>query len=338
MRPLHTPSADVAELNDLLGQAWGAPSSEPITQYLAWSEAAGIFTFLHGRDSVSLEELTSNTLLNEPAADALICLLDCLKLVDRRADGRICLMSLASEYLVKTSPFYVGEGLFLKSEKSLPKVFLKDAETEPLPGGMRLPVPQRLKVQHSRNFAPSVVAARTGRFDGVRHLVDIAGGSGVLAIPLALDYPNIQITLVELPEAIDDSREMLRTFGVERRIKLMALDVLRDEWQFDPCDGIFFGNFFHSNSDETCRLLARKTLSALLPEGRIWLHEVLFNEKRDGPLLAALWNLLMLVIRRGARQRTAAEFFSFLHASGFEGCHALSTAGGFSLLEATKRQ
>jgi len=331
---LPTPVADLAELTDWFGQAWAAPSAEPIVQYLAWIEAAGMFSFLYRRGPATIEEITSNCPLNEAAVEALTTLLASLKLV-RREDGKVRLMPLGAEYLVANNPFYVGDGLYLKCGTTIPSAFLKSTEPKHA-GAMRLPVAQRLKVQHSRNFAPSVVAARSGRFDEVRRLLDIAGGSGVLAIPLALDHAQMRITLVELPEAINDCREILKAYGVDSRIELIGTDVIHDEWRFGQFDGIFFGNFFHSNDDSTCCALVRKSFETLSANGRIWLHEVVFNETRDGPLLAALWNVLMLNIKPGARQRTTSELFRLLTEGGFQSCRSIATAGGFTLLEGRK--
>jgi hypothetical protein len=236
-------------------------------------------------------------------------------------------------------PICIGRlGLYQNCERGLPSVFLKaggakdDEPTQPTGWSIM----QRLEVQHSRNFAPSVVAARTGEFEGVKHLVDIAGGSGVFAIPLAGDHPRMRITLVEAPNTIAAVREFLDSYGVGARVDLVGMDIFRDEWNFGQCDGIVFGNFYHATDDDGCRFLTAKSFETLAPRGRIWLHEVLFNENRDGPLVAALWNANMAVRRKGAKQRTASELKTFLDEAGFENFSVRQTAGGFSLVGGSK--
>jgi hypothetical protein len=339
MTTLRTPLTDIAALTDQLGHAWGVSCGESIAQYLAWCDRAGVFSFMAQHQATTLVYITENTLLNERGADALLCLLASLNLVHRWPDGMCTLSTLAKEYLLKDSPFYVGAGLYVDCEKELPQAYVKSPLSgATMPAGIHAswPVQKRLKIQHSRNFAPSVAAARTGQFDDIHHLIDIAGGSGVFAIPLALDRPDIHITLVEVPDAIDDIRDTLAEYGLQRRITLVPMDVFREAWNFDTFDGMFFGNFFHFISDDECRFLCRKSFETLPANGRVWLHEVLFNELRDGPLLAALWNLNMIVRKEGARQRTASELFDFLQTAGFQKWSATTTVGRFSLLSAVK--
>jgi hypothetical protein len=336
---LHTPSVDVAEFTDQLAFAWGVTCGEPVSQYLAWSDKAGLFRLIAAGEPMTLEEISAKTALNRQGADALLCILASLKLV-KRINGKYSLSDLGMEYFVAENPYYIGTGLYLDCDKDIPEAYLCNPTEIGSPmepgGGRSWDIPLRLRVQHSRNFAPSVAAARKGKFDQVRHLVDIAGGSGVLAIPLALDHPEMRITLVERPSALSAIHEILSSYGVERRIELCGLDVLNEEWRFGDCDGIFFGNFFHASNDDECRLLCRKSYTLLPPGARISLHEVLFDENRDGPLIAALWNANMIRRRSGARQRTASELIEFLRDAGFEDCLSMPTAGRFWLVSGRK--
>jgi 3-hydroxy-5-methyl-1-naphthoate 3-O-methyltransferase len=336
---LPTPQTDLADLTSMLGQAWGVTSGEPLAQYLAWCETAGVFAVLSRNASVTPEDIAARTPLRPRAADALLCILASLKLVQRSEDGSGILSPLGREYLLKEGPFYIGDALYLKCDKALPEGYLSGGsgnDTRNSPVALLLAPDKRLRVQHSRNFAPSIVASRTGIFGEFHHVVDIAGGSGVFSIPLALDHPHLRITLVELPEVVSSTKEILALYGVEDRVAVIARDIFRDEWDFDKCDCVFIGNFFHCNDDEACRLLCRKSFEALSENGQIWLHEVLLNEGRDGPLIAALWNAIMVARNPKAGQRTASELFRMMKRSGFESLSCRSTIGGFSLLGASK--
>lgn len=334
---LPTPSTDLAKLTDLFGQAWGVTCGESVLQYLAWSESAGIFKVLAGDVGATLQELAAQTVLNECGTDVFLRILASLDLVVNDG-GRYRLSSLATEYLLEDSPYYAGYALYMDLKQDLPPAFLKDQTVgvRPLDARPAWPLPLRLRIQHSRNFAPTVVAVRTGEFNQLKHVIDIAGGSGVLAIPLALDHPDVRITLVELPSALDGVQEFIEAYGIDLNVRLAGMDVLVDDWSFGPCDGIFFGNFFHANDDAACGVLARKAFEALPAGGRVWLHEVLFNEDRSGPLLAALWNANMSVRRKGARQRTASELSQLLQSAGFIPRKTIPTAGHFSLVSGEK--
>src|SRR5436190_23745394 len=96
---LRTPAVDLMELTIQLGQAWAVTAAEPLAQYLAWSEQAGIFSLLTNRASTSIKDIDKNTVLNEQGADALMCILTSLKLVCRN-ESNYALTQLGKEYLV----------------------------------------------------------------------------------------------------------------------------------------------------------------------------------------------------------------------------------------------
>jgi O-methyltransferase len=321
----------------------------PLVQYLAWAEQAGLYLHMVNRPSTDIPQIVKSTKLNARGADALLGILASLKLARRRADGQYELSEEARQYLDPGSPYYVGLSLYGMLKSPIPKRLLGEARARRISENTpslsnrlkfflnpyRSGPSEQLRIQHSRNFPAAVVAARTGLFDDVRHLVDIGGGSGVFAIPLALDRPDIRITLVELPRSLPGIRPFLSRHGVEARVILAGCDVFRDPWQFGDCDGVLFANLLHSCDDDECRFLLRKTLETLGPHGRIFLHEMLWNENRDGPFVTALWNFWLTTVSAG-RQRTEEEFRELLAEAGFQEVRIVPTAGAFSLIVAKK--
>lgn len=330
---LPSPAADFAALNSQLGTAWGVTSGEPLAQYLAWADESGMFTLLHDCGRAPLTELRCGS-LSKAGAEALIYIAASTNIVQRDLEGLYSLTDLGRTYFVNDSPYYVGAALYEHSVKPIPMAFLRASWEVTSPAKWSMPT--RLRMQHSRNFGPSVVAARTGAFERVTHLIDMGGGSGVLAIPLALDYPTMQISLVELSEALPHIQDILARYGVEKRVHLIGLNMVSDDWRLPPFDGIYFGNIFHGFDDDGCRVLARKSYDLLPRGGRIWLHEVLFLEDHSGPLIAALWHANMVARKAGACQRTRSQLMSILESVGFRNCTAIPTLGGFYLLGACK--
>ena len=341
---LPSPTTDLGDLSDQIGHAWGVSNPESVAQYLAWSERSGLVSALAAGSAASIADLCEVTTLNRNGVDALISILMALKLVHHLPNANYRLTNLAKEYVLPGSPYYVGYALYEGRVKPIPRLFLSRTSNRVLTGETPCrDVPRsdrrtKLLRQHSRNFSPAVIAARTGCLSSVNHLIDVGGGSGVFAIPLALDNPGIRITLVDFPDALEGIKEVLALYGVQDRIRLVGMDVMNQEWKFPPCDGMLFGNFFHSFDDDSCTVLARRSFTAISTGGTIWLHEVLFNERRDGPLMAALWNANMLALRSGARQRTSREWKDLLCAAGFEDYSEMPTAAHFSLIRAAKRR
>jgi len=155
-----------------------------------------------------------------------------------------------------------------------------------------------------------------------------------MAIPLALEHTDLRVVLTELPQALRNIRPFLVEHGVDRRIELMPLDALKYPWSIPTCDGIFIGNFLHAFSDENCHQLCVEAFRHLSPGGKLWLHEMIWNANKDGPLIVALYNA---AIRNGpGRQRTACELMAILESAGFVDPYAVPTTGAFSLIAAHK--
>jgi acetylserotonin N-methyltransferase len=101
-------------------------------------------------------------------------------------------------------------------------------------------------------------------------------------------------------------------------------------------DAHFFSNIFHDWSDDTCRLLARKSFEALPSGGRILLHEMLMDDDGAGPWPVAAFSLLMLIGTKG-RQYSLPELAEFLASAGFVDVEsARSSSGYYSLVNARK--
>jgi O-methyltransferase domain/Dimerisation domain len=339
---LPSPTTDSAELMKLGSQG------RPLTQYLAWADRLGVFSFLARRRSSTVAEVARNTRLNERGAETLVCMLASLGVLSRSAQGTISLTKLAREYLVADSPYYLGPTLYMNQNEDVPErmttgkpIRVSTVASAPEGGGALVRGPrafgsmERLTEQHARNFAGSVVAARKIPLRGVRHVVDIAGGSGTFSIPVALDHPEIKVTLVELPHALPNIRKILRRYGVEKRIELVGMDIFQPWTAFPDCGGVFIGNMFHALGDDECNILCREAMKVLVPGGSLWLHERLWAPRKDGPVLTALYNMLPGSATFGG-QRTERELKALLSAGGFRKLATTETLGGFHVISGRK--
>ena len=340
---LSAPETDATELLSL------NPWIQAI-QCLAWADEIGLFQCLGQASPVTLAELERETGLNERGLDGFLGILLAMRLA-RRVDGnRWHLLPVAREYLLRDSPYYLGFSLFrgirrygmplrmrhpaTMLERLLDRAFARrwaDAARHllrPLAYG-RL---RRLREQHSRNFAACVAAAQHGAFDHVHHLVDIAGGSGTFAIPLAQRRPTVRISLIELPRSVPHTRRFLSAYGVGGQVQVLAGDVVQRP-RLPASDGIFIGNLIHDLGDGDCLRLLAACRMALAEGGSLWLHERLWNENKDGPLLTAQWNFIMMTHSREGKQRTAGEIHRLFEAAQFVPGAVVPTAAGFTMIE-----
>jgi acetylserotonin N-methyltransferase len=188
---------------------------------------------------------------------------------------------------------------------------------------------------HSHSQAPARGAAQQPEFASVRHLMDIGCGSGVYGIEIARTHPDMLVTLMDLEAMCGAAQTYVDKAGLADRINMVAVNMFEEEWPAEA-DAHFFANVFHDWSEETNRLLARKSFEALPSGGRIFLSEVLMDDDLDGPWHAASFSLLMLVGTLG-KQYSLLEFTEILESAGFTGVAARRYEGSYySLVSATK--
>jgi O-methyltransferase domain len=314
-----------------------------LVQYIAWSANAGLFEFMSAQSPVTVAQVSEGTALTANGADALLGVLCALGLAMRDQAGRYSLMAGAREYFLRSSPFFIADQFIARGgpihrayvngkNGLLLRLRLKALSRLPaLRFGSRI----RLRNQHARNLAACATAVRTGEFAAVRCLVDIAGGSGTFSIPFALENPGARVVLAELPQALPNIRHFLREHSLDSRVELLGINVLEYPWKIPRSDGTFIGNFLHGFSDETCVRICREAFDCLSPGGKIWIHEMVWNPNKDGPLITALLNAGMRSGGAG-RQRTALEIRAILERAGFAATYAVPSAGAFALVAGQK--
>jgi acetylserotonin O-methyltransferase len=141
-----------------------------------------------------------------------------------------------------------------------------------------------------------------------KHLVDLGGATGHLAIAACRAYPTLRATVLDLPSVEPYAREFISQSGVADRIDFLAADFFADE--LPPADLYSLGRILHDWDDARIAALLPKIQSSLL------ITEVLVDEDRSGPLYAMLQDLNMLVCTDG-KERTASEYEQLLTAAGF---------------------
>ena len=148
-----------------------------------------------------------------------------------------------------------------------------------------------------------------------RHMLDLGGATGHLAIAACERYPQLRATVFDLPEVIEITRSYINRLGaVCDRVSLMPGDFFRD--QLPEADLIAVGRILHDWSDTKVRKLLAKIFGRLPRGGAILIAEKLVGEAKTGPVSALLQSLNMLVCTEG-RERTLNEYRHILEEAGF---------------------
>jgi hypothetical protein len=101
---------------------------------------------------------------------------------------------------------------------------------------------------------------------------------------------------------------------LSERIHTLPSDMFDDP--FPSADVHFYGNVYHDWPAEKCRFLTGKSYGALPSGGRLVIHEMLYDNDKNGPLEAAVYSVVMLLWQRG-RQYSGAELTRMLTEAGF---------------------
>jgi acetylserotonin N-methyltransferase len=199
--------------------------------------------------------------------------------------------------------------------------------------------PERLRAftraMHDISAGPGGALARALDFSAGGRLLDLGGGSGALSIALARAFPRLECVLLDLPAVCALAQEYVAHEGLAARIRTHAADFFRDPLP-RGFDAVLLSQIVHDWPPERGALLLARAREALLPRGRVLVHEKLVDDDGRGPLANALVDLDMLVWTEG-QQYTPTSLRALLESAGFERVETRPTTGYWSLTTATRR-
>jgi hypothetical protein len=139
--------------------------------------------------------------------------------------------------------------------------------------------------------APSVALLDMG---GVKHVLDLGGGSGAFAMAFVDSGNNITATVFDLPNVIPLTEKYILDNGYAGKINTLTGDYTVDSIG-DSYDLIFLSAIIHSNSYEINKRLVAKCASALNAGGQLVIQDHIMSEDRTQPLQGAVFAINMLV-------------------------------------------
>jgi acetylserotonin N-methyltransferase len=158
-----------------------------------------------------------------------------------------------------------------------------------------------------------------GRF---KHLVDLGGATGHLALEACKRYPNLKATVFDLPPVVAFAREFLARTPQGSRIGLVTGDFFADP--LPEADLFALGRIVHDWSRDKIRTLLQKIHDRLPAGGGLLIAERLLNADKSGPLRGQLQSLNMLCCTEG-KERSVAEYRGLLEEAGFRQIDARET-------------
>jgi acetylserotonin N-methyltransferase len=181
--------------------------------------------------------------------------------------------------------------------------------------------------------SPQVVTAfDLSRF---RHLVDLGGATGHLAIAACEQYAGLRATVFDLPRATALAQEQVAKSAAASRIDVVAGDFFADE--LPEADLYYVGRILHDWSDDKIAHLLGRIVAHLPRDGALLIGEKLLAEDGVGPLAANMQSLNMLIVTEG-KERSLGEYRKLLLASGFAQVEGKHTGVALDAIFATKNR
>ena len=306
-----------------------------------------LFTKLSGKGA-DAHELSRLLEIHARPADMLLSACAALGLLEKR-DGFYYNSPTAEEFLVKGRPYYFGNyvtmvhrhlylpwGRLAEAIKTnKPQVWAGDTfeEIAADPEARR----NFTEAMHSMSIFRAKAVFEAIDLSPYHQLLDVGAASGAYCIEACRKYQSLRACIFDRPSALEIAREKIAEAELAMRIKTCAGDFFKEELP-KGSDVILLSHVLHDWSPERNRVILGKCFAALPPGGLVLVCEVMMNDEKTGPELAALLSLNMLIATEGGCNYTWSEYAGWVEASGFREIQRLPvpSTGGVGILVGRK--
>lgn len=131
-------------------------------------------------------------------------------------------------------------------------------------------------IHRSNLHFPMKLLVERAQLQEARHLIDVGGGIGDLATRLCRQFPELKVTLINLPSAMELIQENLAEQGVNERVTPLVLDMYRDS--YPQGDAVLFSRILYPMEPKFCSMLCQKAYDALTPGGRLLILDMIISD------------------------------------------------------------
>jgi hypothetical protein len=147
-------------------------------------------------------------------------------------------------------------------------------------------------------------------------MIDIGSGPGTYPIKFLKKYPQLKITIFDLPGTLMITRRVLQKEGMSGKMEIVEGNYNTDEIP-KGFDVVFLSNIIHSESEENNRRLMSKIYKTLNSVGEVIIKDHILDDTLTSPAVGAIFSIQML-LATGGRDYSFEEVRSWLEDAGFE--------------------
>ncbi|MBN2907715.1 MAG: methyltransferase domain-containing protein [Rhodobacteraceae bacterium] len=156
---------------------------------------------------------------------------------------------------------------------------------------------------------------RTISFDGIRRLLDVGGGTGAFLAAVGARYPDLKMTLFDLPAVAPAAEARFLDRGLSDRTRIVS-GSFRDDPLPEGADAISLIRVLYDHADETVRALLASVHAALPAGGRLIVSEPMSGGDQPQRAGDAYFAFYCMAMQTG-RARSAARIAELAQEAGF---------------------
>ncbi|NJP05995.1 MAG: C-20 methyltransferase BchU [Chloroflexaceae bacterium] len=134
-------------------------------------------------------------------------------------------------------------------------------------------------LHRSNIFFPAKLLCERGLLADRQHLVDVGGGIGDIAALLCEHYPQLHVTLINVPSAIELVQENMAARGLNDRIQPTVLDMYHEP--YPSSDALLFGRILYPMNPQFSAMMLQKAYDSLLPGGRVLILDMIICDPQQ---------------------------------------------------------
>lgn len=275
----------LARINDI---CWGYR----LSRVLELACRTGMFEAIESGNA-GIKEICEACGTKEEHTEKLLIACCGLGLIERRG-GVFSNAEIASKYLVASSKYYQGD-IILHSANVRENFdrFAKEIYAQPKE--------QETEAEKWDHFIRGMNnLASTGRLEmflssvdltGKKKMLDVGGGPGSYSIAACEQNHDLEAVVWDLPQTVAIAKEYIAKAGLEGRVKVQEGDWDNDSFG-QGYDIVVMSNILHGPGWD-CKDKLSKAFDALVDGGTLAVQEFLLNDEKDGPLIPALFNVMV---------------------------------------------
>ncbi|MCH8062402.1 MAG: methyltransferase domain-containing protein [Chloroflexi bacterium] len=302
----------------------------------------GVFTALKD-GAMTAQQIAVNLAVHAGKLEVLLCALVPTGLLQLESE-KFSNSAEADSFLVRGLPGYLGDGYEnTASERWTAILRTADSIRE---GTAKAKMDyvnaneEELNAHYQMFFDATQARGRSlaARFDfsDRRRLLDVAGGTGGLAIALTAAYPNLSATVVDLPSVTPTTQRYVDAADAGGRVKIVSADVIAG-----PLEGSYdvavVGAFLPVISVADARRALMNVGAVMEPGGDIYISDTgTVDDYKTSPPEIALSSLYFVNAFDEGGPKTESDRRRWLEEAGFENIQRLPFPEGGSIMVARK--